>query len=137
MGYFAESGETAVYESLARREATTLSLDIVAKRALLALQTTEPLRLLDLRFHASAWPVLQSTRYRETRGLSLDARDMGYQGIVYRSAQQYGSDCYAIFGAEAMETLRLQSRVALVNSAGAIHRSVADAVRGSQIPLTP
>lgn len=137
VGYFAESGETAVYEALARREATTLSLDIIAKRALLALQTTEPLRLLDLRFHASAWPVLQSTRYQSTRGLSLDARDMGYQGIVYRSAQQYGSDCYAIFGAEAMETLRLQSRAALVNSAGAIHRTVAGAIRGSQIPLTP
>src|SRR5689334_15118805 len=51
VGYFAEAPETAIYESLARREALGLSLSVVAKRRLLALQTRRTLRLADLRPH--------------------------------------------------------------------------------------
>lgn len=82
--YFAESSETAVYETMARREATSLSMTTVASRALLTLQTTAPLRLLDLRFHAGAWPVLQSLRYAETQELAREARALGYDGFIYR-----------------------------------------------------
>lgn len=95
VGYFAESSEAAVYETLARREATALSLASVASRVLLTLRTTEALRLLDLRLHASSWPVLQSLRYTETQELAANARDHAYDGVIYRSAQQYGSDCVA------------------------------------------
>ena len=95
VGYFAESGETAVYEALARREVTTLSLDIIAKRALLALQTTEPLLLLDLRFHAAAWPVLNSIptwhgchrRDRKTTGPTHHGR---YQPVVKSIPPRHG-----------------------------------------------
>jgi hypothetical protein len=136
VGYFAESGETAVYETLARREAATLAMSAVAARALLTLRTTSSLQLIDLRFHANAWPVLQSLRYDLTQGLSRDARDLGYQGIVYRSSQQYGADCFAIFGRGPLASLRLESRVPLRQpGTGALHRTVADAVRGSMVPV--
>ena len=137
VGYFADSSETAVYETLARREATTLSLSVMAKRMLLTLQTTEPLRLLDLRFHAGSWPVLQSLRYAETQELAREARDNGYPGLIYRSAQQYGSDCVVLFGATAMRRVKSIARMPLLSDSGALHRAAADAIRGAKIPLVP
>lgn len=137
VAYFAESSETAVYETLARREATMLSLTVVASRVLLTLQTTAPLRLLDLRFHAGAWPVLQSLRYAETQELAREARALGYDGLIYRSAQQYGSDCVVLFGAGAMRCVKLVTKLPLVSPAGALHRAAAEAIRGAKVPLTP
>jgi RES domain len=137
VAYFAESSETAVYETLARREATSLSVSIVAGRALLTFQTTAPLRLLDLRFHAGAWPVLQSLRYVETQELAREARALGYDGLVYRSAQQYGSDCIVLFGAGAMRCVKLVTKLPLVSATGALHRVAAEAIRGAKVPLVP
>ena len=137
VAYFAESNETAVYETLARREATSLSMSTVASRALLTLQTTAPLRLLDLRFHAGAWPVLQSLRYGETQELAAEARAAGYDGISHRSAQQYGSDCVVLFGTAAMRCVRVLTKLPLVNAAGALHRAAAEAIRGAKVPFTP
>lgn len=137
VAYFAESSEAAVYETLARREATSLSMSALAGRALLTLQTMAPLRLLDLRFHTGAWPVLQSLRYRETQELAGEVHDAGYDGIFYRSAQQYGSDCVVLFGAPAMRCARLLTKVPLVHASGALHRAAADAIRGAKVPLTP
>ncbi|MBK1614543.1 hypothetical protein CKO44_13800 [Rubrivivax gelatinosus] len=137
VAYFAETSEAAVYETLARREATSLSMSTLAGRGLLTLQTTAPLRLLDLRFHASAWPVLQSLRYRETQELAGEARSAGYSGISYRSAQQYGSDCVVLFGTPAMRCVRLLTKLPLVHPSGAMHRAAADAIRGAKVPLTP
>lgn len=137
VAYFAESSETAVYETLARREATMLSMSTVAGRALLTLQTMAPQRLLDLRFHAGAWPVLQSMRYGETQELAADAYAAGYAGIVYRSAQQYGSDCVVLLGEGAMRSMKLVNKLPLVSPAGTLHRAAAEAIRGAKIPFTP
>lgn len=137
VAYFADSSETAVYETLARREATALSMSTVAGRALLTLQTTAPLRLLDLRFHADAWPVLQSLRYAETQELAREARALGYDGLIYRSAQQYGSDCVVLFGASAVRCVKLVTKLPLVSSAGALHRAAAEAIRGAKVPFVP
>lgn len=137
VAYFAELSETAVYETLARREATSLSLSTIAGRALLTLQTTTPLRLLDLRFHAGAWPVLQSLRYAETQELAREARALGYDGIIYRSAQQYGSDCVVLFGAGAMRCVKLVAKLPLVSAAGALHRAAAEAIRGAKVLFVP
>jgi len=115
----------------------TLAMATLVGRVLLTLQTTASLRLLDLRFHAGAWPVLQSLRYNVTQGLSQDAHALGYDGIIYRSAQQYGSDCVVLFGAGAMRCMRLVSKLPLVSPSGALHRAAADAIRGAKIPLTP
>lgn len=59
VGYFAEAPETSVYESLCRREATAVSMQAAAMRTLLCVQTSLPMVLLDLRKHASSWPVLR------------------------------------------------------------------------------
>jgi hypothetical protein len=135
--YFGDSAKTAVYETLARREVVSLAMVTLVDRVLLTLQTTAPLRLLDLRFHAGDWPVLQSLRYNVTQGLARDAHALGYDGIIYQSAQQYGSDCVVLFGADAMRCMRLVSKLPLVSPAGALHRAAVDAIRGAQIPLTP
>lgn len=137
VAYFAESSETAIYETLARREATSLSVSIVATRALLTFQTTASLRLLDLRFHAGAWPVLQSLRYVETQELAQEARAVGYDGLIYQSAQQYGSDCVVLFGADAMRCVKLVTRLPLVSAKGALHRAAAEAIHGAKVPLVP
>lgn len=137
VGYFAETPETAIYEALARREALELSVGLLRKRAILALATTDELRLLDLRPHAPAWPVLQSMRYQVTQELAMDAHRNGYTGIVYRSAQQFGADCFAIFG-DALRGFRQLSKAPLAKAdADVIHRAAAAAIRGSKIPLMP
>lgn len=136
VGYFAEIPEAAVYESICRREVHGVSTRVLSKRALLALRTTVPIAFLDLRPHAPAWPVLQSLRYARTQQLALEARNAGYAGVVYRSAQQYGADCYAVFGA-SLRGLRLVSKAALATAAGNLHRAAAAAIRGSRIPLLP
>jgi hypothetical protein len=137
VGYFAETPEAAVYEALARREVLGLSLGLLRKRAILALTTTANLVLLDLRPHAPAWRVLQSHRYAVTQQLALDAHLNGYADIVYRSAQQYGADCYAVFG-DALGGFRQLSKAPLAKAdSDAVHRAAAAAIRGSKIPLTP
>jgi len=136
VGYFAEAPETAMYESLARREALSLSLAAVGARQLLAMQSTRSLRLADLRPHVSTWPFLQSLRYALTQQIAADAHRQGYEGLVYRSAQQHGQDCLALFG-PALGALKLVKRVPLVDAAGGLHRAVANAILGSQVPLVP
>ncbi len=137
VGYFAESPETAIYESLCRREATGLSLSLVVQRSLLCLQTSSTLRLLDLRPHAQSWPVLQSLRFSHTQALAAEAHAQGFVGIVYRSAQQSGMDCFVLFG-PALDGLRLVRSESLIErEQGCLHRVMAAALQGSQVPLTP
>lgn len=134
--YFAESPETAVYESLVRREAVSLSISHAAGRQLLCLRTTQPIQLLDLRPHASSWPVLQSLRFSVTQGMAAEALAAGFEGIAYRSAQQYGQDCFVVFGG-SLRHFKLVWRKALVLPDGAMHETLAAAIRGGQIVLSP
>lgn len=135
-GYVAESPETAVYESLVRREAVALSLSQAAGRTLLCLRTARPLQLLDLRPHASSWPVLQSLRFAATQEVAREAVMAGFAGIAYRSAQQHGMDCFVIYG-DALEALRLVWRKPLLRLDGAMHVALASAIRGGQITVSP
>jgi hypothetical protein len=134
--YFAESPETAIYESLVRREALALSISSAADRQLLCLQTTRPMQLLDLRQHASSWPVLQSLRFTVTQSIAAGARAEGFEGIAYRSAQHYGQDCLVVFGPGA-RSFKLVWRRALVREDGSMHQALAAAIRGGQIVLAP
>lgn len=134
--YFAESPETALYESLVRREAVSLSLSSGAGRQLLCLRTTRPIQLLDLRPHASSWPVLQSLRFSVTQGIAGEAAAAGFEGIAYRSAQHYGQDCFVVFGA-GLKAFKLVWREALVLPDGSMHQALAAAIRGGQIMLAP
>lgn len=134
-GYFAESPETAVYESLVRREAVWLSISNAASRQLLCLRTTRDVQLLDLRQHAASWPVLQSLRFSATQGIAEGARVAGFEGIAYRSAQHYGQDCFVVFGA-GLGSFKLVWRKALVLANGSMHQALVTAIRGGQIMLT-
>lgn len=134
-GYFAESPETAIYESLVRREAISLSISNAASRQLLCLRTTGPVQLLDLRQHASSWPVMQSLRFKVTQEIAAGALAEGFEGIAYRSAQHYGQDCFVVFG-PALKTFKLVWRKALVLADGSMHQALATAIRGGQIMLT-
>lgn len=135
-GYFAESPETAIYESLVRREAVSLSISNAASRQLLCLRSTRRVRLLDLRQHAASWPVLQSLRFSATQEIAAGALADGFDGIAYRSAQHYGQDCFVVFGA-GLESIKMVWRKALVLSDGSMHQALATAIRGGQIMLAP
>lgn len=136
VGYFAETPETAAFEALARREAKTLSLAVLGQRGLICTQATLALQLLDLRPHRPTWPVLQSQRLHVTQSLAVATVQAGFQVIVYRSAQQYGHDCYAVFGA-ALQGFNMVWRQPILSSSGAMHPAVIAAIRGVQIPLVP
>lgn len=135
-GYFAESPETAVYESLVRREAVALSISNAANRVLLCLRTTRAINLLDLRPHAPSWPVLQSLRFTATQEVAAEAVAEGFEGIAYRSAQQHGQDCFVVFG-DALKAFKLVWRKALVLEDGSVHQALASAMRGGQIMVVP
>lgn len=134
--YFAESPETALYESLVRREAVSLSLSSAAGRQLLCLRTTRPIQLLDLRPHASSWPALQSLRFSVTQDIAAEAVAAGFEGIAYRSAQHYGQDCFVVFGV-GVKAFKLVWREALMLPDGSMHQALAAAIRGGQIMLAP
>ena len=137
VGYFAEAGETAAYEALARRESEArVSLATLPNRVLLTLTVVRPVRLLDLRPHASVWPVLQSERYAETQELAAGGCNNGFEGIIFRSAQQHGADCYALFG-DSMKALRLVLKEPLALSDGILHKAVITALRGSKVRVDP
>lgn len=137
VAYFAERPEAAIYEAICRREATGVSYALMAKRSLLSVQTTAKLTLLDLRPHTPSWPVLQSLRFDHTQALAADAHAAGFSGIVYRSAQQYGTDCFALWG-QALTVLRRMSLESLLEpQTGQLHGALAMALNGSQLPLLP
>jgi len=137
VAYFAERPETAVYEVVCRREAKGVSMALMAKRSLLSVQTSAKITLLDLRPHTTTWPVLQSLRFDQTQALAAQAFDHGFSGIVYRSAQQYGMDCFALWGT-ALTVLQRVSLEPLVEPAtGNLHGALAMGLAGSLVPLLP
>lgn len=137
VGYFAQSPLTSIYESMCRRDSVMVSNALLAKRHLLCFNTSCDLKLLDLRPLTSQMPFLQSMRFTQTQALAKEARAVGFDGILYLSAQQYGQDCFALFG-EGLSTLKMQSRVPLLEpGSGNYHRALADALWGSQIQVVP
>lgn len=137
VGYFAETAETAIHETLTRREATGLPLKSIADRAILCIQTKANLRLMDLRPHTTQWPVLQALRYSETQKLADTVRQAGFNGVIYHSAQQYDRDCYAVFG-DALSKMKLVYRHPLIEpGTGNLHKALVKAVTGSVVPVLP
>lgn len=134
--YLAEAPDTALLESMFRRESAGVSVAALQLRELLAVQTHAELVLGDLRPHATAWPVLQSLRFSETQSLAADVHRAGFRGLIYRSAQHYMQDCVVLFDPDSAAT-KVIWRVALANPQGAVNRWVADAARRSRVPLTP
>ena len=137
VGYFAETPETAAYETFARRETLHVSAATLAQRGLLCVKTTRPLTMLDLRPHTGSWPVLQSLRFGQTQALAADAAAEGFDGVMYHSVQHFSRDCFAVFGS-ALDAVKLVWRQHLVERmTGNVHQVAAEALRGSQLPLVP
>ena len=97
VAYLADSPETALYESLLRRETVSRSLSELRRRCLVEFVTTGPLRLADLRGLAEPYPVLQSLRTTQTQELAVECRAMALDGVVYASAQHPQHFCVALF----------------------------------------
>ena len=76
VAYLADSPETALYESLLRREAVSITLSELRRRCLVEFVTMRPLRLADLRGLAEPYPVLQSLRVAQTQELAAECRAM-------------------------------------------------------------
>lgn len=135
VAYFADSEDTAGYEVFGRREQQLISLERLRAGELLCAKLADDLSLLDLTQHAGAYPVLQSTRYSPTQALAAKAADAGFDGVVYRSAQQHGGICYALFE-HTFQHVRARWRQRLVQSrTGNLHRLVARVALGAQLPL--
>ena len=135
--YFAERPEIALYEAICRREAVGVSYALMAKRSLLSVQASAKLSLLDLRPHASSWPVLHSLRFDQTQALAAVAHAAGFSGIVYTSAQQYGRDCFALWRPALKALLRIYVISLVEPGAGNLHVALATALNGSRLPLLP
>ena len=97
VAYLADSPETALYESLLRRETVSRSLSELRRRCLTEFVTKGTLRLADLRDLAEPYPVLQSLRVAQTQEFAADCRSFGLDGILYASAQHPHHSCVALF----------------------------------------
>lgn len=72
--YLGDSPETALYESLFRREVRSCHWDRLQQRVLSSFETLHRLRLVDLRGLEERYPVLQSLRCDSTQSFALDCR---------------------------------------------------------------
>ncbi len=81
IAYLGDSPETALYESLFRREVRSCHWDRLQQRVLTCFETLYRLRLVDLRGLEERYPVLQSLRYESTQSFALDCRRQDLDGI--------------------------------------------------------
>ncbi|MEC5213569.1 hypothetical protein RCH06_002122 [Polaromonas sp. CG_9.5] len=133
--YLADSPETALYESMFRREVRSCHWDRLLERTMVAFETCARLRLADLRGLEERYPVLQSMRYETSQKFAQDCRQQGLHGILYASAQHPQHSCVCLFR-EAIEQTKKLTAFALVESGtDNLLRSVANAARGSQMPI--
>lgn len=133
--YLADSPETALYESIFRREVRSCHWDRLLERSLVTFETRASLRLADLRGLEERYPVLQSMRYETSQKFAQDCRQQELHGILYASAQHPYHSCVCLFQA-GMERTKKMTAFALVEpGSGALHKAVVNAARGSQVPI--
>jgi hypothetical protein len=135
MAYLADSAETALYESVFRREVRSCHWDRLTERSLLTFETRANLRLSDLRGLEERFPVLQSMRYETSQAFAQDCRQQGVHGILYASAQHPHHGCVCLFKAGIEHSKKLGSWPLLEPGTDHLLKSVVNAARGSQVPL--
>jgi len=135
--YLADSPETALYESLFRREVRSCHFSRIAQRTLVTFETQAPLRLVDLRGLETYYPVLQSMRYETSQAFASACRQQGLHGVLYASAQHASHSCVCLFGAGIDRTKRVSGEALVQAGTGLLHRAVVLATRGSQVPILP
>lgn len=133
--YLADSAETALYESLFRREVRSCHFSRIEQRALLAFETLAPLRLVDLRGLEAHYPVLQSMRYEASQVFAAACRHQGLHGVLYASAQHPSHSCVCLFMPGLERTKKLESVALVQPGSGLLHKAVVLAARGSQVPI--
>ncbi|MDO9198916.1 RES family NAD+ phosphorylase [Rhodoferax sp.] len=135
MAYLADSPETALYESVFRREVRSCHWDRLLERSMMTIETRASLRLADLRGLEERYPVLQSMRYETSQKFAQDCRQQGLHGILYASAQHPHHSCVCLFKAGIEKTRKLITFALVEPGTGNLLRSAANAARGSQVPI--
>jgi hypothetical protein len=135
VAYLADSPETALYESLLRRETTSRSLTELRRRNLVEFVTTGPLRLADLRSLAEPYPVLQSLRVTQTQELAADCRAMALNGVAYASAQHPNHTCIALFKSGIAKLIKRNSQRLVKVGTNRLLQVLQMALWCSQVPL--
>jgi hypothetical protein len=133
--YLADSAETALYESLFRREARSCTMGSLSQRALVVFATTQRLRLADLRGHEEPFPVLQSLRYTTTQQLAQDCAHHGLHGVLYASAQHPHHSCLCVFVSGIALMRRLTNTPLVEPGSLRLHKAVVNAAHSSRVPL--
>lgn len=131
--YLAVLPQTALHEAIYRKNLYELETNALDGRELLAVATTSPLNLADLRPYSAHFPVLQSVRTKETRELANDLFLNGFDGLVYSSAQQDGHLCVVLFDPpSSLFGLLWRSPLREISGSGGAWSAVAS--QGARIP---
>jgi RES domain len=133
--YLADSPETALYESVFRREVRNCHWDRLLERAMVTFETRASLRLADLRGLEERYPVLQSMRYETSQKFAQDCLKQGLHGILYASAQHPHHSCICLFKSGIEQTKKLTVFALVEPGTGHLFKSAANAARGSQVPI--
>jgi hypothetical protein len=133
--YMADSPETALYESLFRREVRSCHVGRIEQRALLSFETQASLRLVDLRGLEEHYPVLQSMRYETSQAFAAACRQQGLHGVLYASAQHPSHSCVCLFLTGVDRTKKVTAVPLAQPGTGLLHKAVILAARGSQVPI--
>lgn len=133
--YLGDSPETALYESLFRREVRSCHWDRLQLRTLVSFETLQRLRLVDLRGLEERYPVLQSLRYESTQSFAQDCRRQDLHGILYASAQHPYHGCLCLFKSGIEKMKRTSSTPLVKPGTEQLHKAVMVAARGSQVPI--
>lgn len=135
VAYLADSQETALYESLLRRETVSRSLVELRRKCLVTFETASKLRLADLRRLAEPYPVLQSLRFTQTQEFAKDCRSQGLDGIIYASAQHPHHDCTALFRSGIEQLRKIESQRLVKLGSDRLLGVLATALWRSGVPL--
>lgn len=133
--YLADSAETALYESLFRREARSCHWEQMEQRSLVSFEGRTSLRLADLRGLEERFPVLLSMRYETSQKLAQDCREQALHGILYASAQHPHHSCVCLFKAGMERTKKITTFRLVAPVTGNLLKPVINAARGSQVPI--
>jgi len=135
IAYLGDSPETALYESLFRREVRSCHWDKLRQRVLASFETLHRLRLVDLRGLEELYPVLQSLRYEFTQSFALNCRRQDLDGIFYASAQHPHHGCVCLFKSGIDKTRRTSSIPLVKPGTEQLHTAAVVAAWGSQVPI--
>ena len=133
--YLADSSETALYESVFRREVRSCHWDRLLERTMVTFETRASLHLADLRRLEERYPVLQSIRYEISQKFAQDCRQQNLQGILYASPQHPHHSCVCLFKSGIEQTKKLTAFALVEPGSGNLLKSAANAARGSQVPI--